>query len=117
MSSGTTDTQTVVAIDFDGTITERDAYPDGPTPIRQEAKALIDELHSQGCWVVLWTCREGEALDEALSMCENVGIRFDSVNEGNGRRGDSRKINADIYIDDKSARTLREAVDHFLPKH
>lgn len=104
------DRQIVVAVDFDGTITERDAYPEGMTAIRPDAKALIDNLRTSGCWVTLWTCREGKALTEALRACEVAGITFDSINVGNGRRGRSRKVNADLYVDDRAVTTLADAV-------
>lgn len=105
-----TDGQVVVAVDFDGTITEEDAYPNGMTRVRPDAKALVDALRGMGCFVVLWTCRSGKELTEALDACREAGIFFDAVNDGNGRRGDSKKVNADIYVDDRSVRTLSEAV-------
>lgn len=57
--------------------------------------------------LILWTCREGDALQMAVDWCEEQGLYFDAVNAnlpdviaffGN----DSRKISCDLYIDDKS---------------
>jgi hypothetical protein len=56
--------------------------------------------------VILWTVREGKLLDEAITWCRERGIEFYAVNrdypeemvENNNHF--SRKIKADIFIDD-----------------
>ena len=97
---------TVVACDFDDTI----AYTHFPTIIKplphamDVLKVLMNDPHTV---LILWTCREGEYLQQALDFCELYGIKFDYVNE-NCKRNldlytvDCRKVSADIYIDDKS---------------
>ena len=105
------DTTKVIAVDFDGTLTVADEYPKPTTSIRSDAADMIRALQDAGCWVCLWTCREGAKLDEALEMCRAAGIEFDSVNAGNGKRGTSTKINADIYVDDRSVCSLSDAVE------
>ncbi|MCG8474966.1 MAG: hydrolase [Cytophagales bacterium] len=93
-----------IAIDFDGTIVE-DRYPKigRAMPFAFETmKALQQEGHD----LVLWTYRSGESLAEALAFCEAQGIVFYAVNESypNERleKGESRKINADVFIDDRN---------------
>jgi hypothetical protein len=64
---------------------------------------------------VLWTCREGNSLQEALERCEEIGLQFDAVNdnspsqkkymEDQKRKGEIfalRKIFADFYADDSA---------------
>ena len=65
----------VIAVDFDGTIVEN-KYPEigAERPFAIETlKMLIADRHR----LVLWSCREGELLDEALQWCRdddrNVG--------------------------------------------
>ncbi len=58
--------------------------------------------------LILWTCRNGDALLEAIKFCENYGLMFNYINENtkevldNYGGIDNRKITADIYIDDKA---------------
>ena len=96
----------IIAVDFDGTLC-RDCYP----MIGEAHEALIrrlKELRAQGDRLILWTCRQGERLEEAVLFCMARGLFFDAVNANLPETietfgGDSRKIFADIYIDDRSA--------------
>jgi hypothetical protein len=94
----------VIAVDFDGTIVE-DAYPQigKPVPFAVDViRRLILEEHHQ---FVLWTVREGKYLDEAVEYCRRRGIEFYSVNKICPTEEDvfmSRKIAADIFIDDRN---------------
>jgi len=94
----------IIAVDFDGTLSLA-GYPHSGIPNTR----LIDELNAyrrNGAKLILWTCREGLLLAEALAFCKRVGIEFDSVNENldfmKEKYGDSRKVYADYYIDDKN---------------
>jgi len=103
----------IIAVDFDGTLCEN-RWPNIGAPNKMLIQRLI-ELRRQGHKVILWTMRtdkpmeiQGETrklLFEAVDFCEQQGLIFDSVNEpdeDNAKRfgNDSRKIYADIYIDD-----------------
>lgn len=94
----------IIAVDFDGTLC-RDCYPDIGEP-NLKLIAILKNLQKRGCKVILWTCRCGKLLEEALQWCEQFQIQFDAVNE-NAKETiqkygtDSRKIFADVYIDDK----------------
>lgn len=97
---------TVVCVDFDGTI----AYSRYPTiikPLPHAMDVLRVLMNDPYTILILWTCREGEYLQQALDFCELYGIKFDYVNE-NCKHNldlytvDCRKVSADIYIDDKS---------------
>ncbi len=93
------------AVDFDGTLSFG-RYPDtGPAN-----EGLIDFLiarKSRGDRLILWTCREGEALRIAVDFCQAFGLEFDAINdnlpEAVVKYGvNSRKVSCDFYIDDKS---------------
>lgn len=96
----------IIAIDFDGTICQN-KYPEigEPMPLAIES---IKELQERGHDLILWTCRQGELLDDAVRWCEEHGIPFDLVNEHEpnnlkafgGVAGN--KVFAHIYIDDRN---------------
>lgn len=101
----TGDRPTVIAVDFDGTLCER-SFPDIGAPKLWLINCL-GNLQKRGAFVVLWTCREGVLLDNALRFLEVYGFFPDAVNAnapfliekfGN----DCRKVGADYYIDDKA---------------
>jgi len=93
-----------IAVDFDGTIVEHQ-YPE----IGKEklfAFQTLKELEKKGARLILWTFRTGKELDEAVEFCRKNGIEFYSVNKNYPEEimddSVSRKIDADIYIDDKN---------------
>jgi len=100
----------VIAIDFDGVLC-RDAWPE----IGKEIPFMVrrvKELQKKGYRIILWTCRSGEKLQEAVEWCQARGLIFDAVNENlpeliQKYGTDPRKVGADIYIDDKNM-TLTE---------
>ena len=94
----------IIAVDFDGTIVEHQ-YPEiGPEMLF--AFNTLRELQNKGHRLILWTYRDGEYLDAAVNYCLNNGITFYAVNEnypGETKEDQgSRKIYADIYIDDRN---------------
>jgi hydroxymethylpyrimidine pyrophosphatase-like HAD family hydrolase len=94
----------IVAIDFDGTIVE-DAYPKVGKPMLF-AFETIKKLQADGHRLILWTYRSGRKLKEAVAFCEENGIEFYAVNknypEEEFDEKISRKINADLFIDDRN---------------
>lgn len=94
-----------IAVDFDGTIVD-DAYPKVGKP-KIFAIETLKQLSSDGHRLILWTYRSGEKLQEAIAFCEKHNLPFESVNSSwEGEAFDeaqmSRKINADIFIDDRN---------------
>lgn len=92
-----------IAIDFDGCLCEC-AWPGIGEPHMNIINAAIDE-QKNGAALILWTCRSGELLEEAVAWCEAHGLRFDAVNENLKERlefygSESRKVSADEYWDD-----------------
>ena len=94
-----------IAVDFDGTIVEH-RYP----AIGPEKPFAIDTLKylcAQRHKLILWTVREGELLDEAVAYCQRRGLEFYAVNknypeEKPTHEGYSRKLQADLFIDDRN---------------
>jgi hypothetical protein len=93
-----------IAVDFDGTIVDHD-YP----LIGKEklfAFQTLRELEKLGARLILWTFRTGKELDEAVEYCRKNGVEFYAVNKNYPEEifddTVSRKIDADIYIDDKN---------------
>jgi len=95
----------IIAVDFDGTL----CFSKWPE-LGEPNSPLIEYLkvwRNQGNKLILWTCRAGEALEKAVSWCQDQQLEFDAVNDnlteviemyGNN----SRKITCDYYIDDKA---------------
>jgi hydroxymethylpyrimidine pyrophosphatase-like HAD family hydrolase len=93
-----------IAVDFDGTIVEHE-YPD----IGKEklfAFQTLKELNRLGASLILWTFRTGKELEDAVEFCRKNGIEFYAVNKNYPEEiydeSVSRKIDADIFIDDKN---------------
>ncbi|WP_370476943.1 BT0820 family HAD-type phosphatase [Tamlana flava] len=94
----------IIAVDFDGTIVE-DAYPKIGKPVLFAFETL-KKLQEDGHRLILWTYRCGSRLDEAVKFCKDKGITFYAVNksfpEEEFSNDISRKINADLFIDDRN---------------
>ena len=93
----------IIAVDFDGTIVEH-RYP----AIGKElpfALSTIKAMQKKQHQIILWTFRYGKELDEAVDFCKKRGVEFYAVNksypEEQFDESISRKINADLFIDDR----------------
>ena len=93
-----------VAVDFDGTIVEN-KFPSIGEPLLFAFETL-KAMQEKGLLLILWTVRKGAELQEAVDFCRNHGIEFYAVNanypEENFSPEVSRKIEADIFIDDRN---------------
>lgn len=95
----------LIAVDFDGTIVTHE-YPkigkELPFAI-DTLKRLQSEFHHQ---LILWTMRDGKELEEAIEFCRARGLEFYAVNASYPEEvyelGMSRKVNADLFIDDRN---------------
>jgi hydroxymethylpyrimidine pyrophosphatase-like HAD family hydrolase len=98
------DKSLVIAVDFDGTIVEH-RFPDIGR-IRPFAFETLQALQKKKHRLILWTHRSGRQLNEAVEFCRLNGFEFYAVNknypEEKWDENDSRKILADIYIDDRN---------------
>ena len=114
----------IIAVDFDGTIVEN-RYPE----IGKEmpfAIEVLKKLQNERHRLILWTVREGKLLNEAVEFCQARGLEFYAVNrdypEEEKERNNhfSRKLKADLWIDDRNLGglpdwgTIYEMVHHKL---
>lgn len=95
----------VYAVDFDGTLCVNE-FPDIGAP-RHEIIEFIKNRRAGGDRIILWTCRSGRTLDEAVAWCASMGLEFDAVNDNLAdnialHNNNSRKVSADFYIDDRN---------------
>lgn len=94
----------IIAVDFDGTIVEH-RYP-SIGRIRPLAFETLSKLQAKGHRLILWSHRAEKKLDDAVTFCLSNGIEFYAVNKNYPEEvwdeNDSRKILADIYIDDRN---------------
>lgn len=95
----------IIAVDFDGTM-EDGGWPGIGQP-RLEVINKLKEERDNGSKLILWTCRGGQYLDDAVEWSRHQGIEFDAVNDNIPEiialfGGSSRKISATEYWDDKS---------------
>ena len=99
-----TPTPLTIAVDFDGTIVEH-KYPEIGKELPFATHTLLS-LQKKGHRIILWTYRAGKELDEAIDFCRNKGLEFYTVNKNYPEEifnnNISRKILADIYIDDRN---------------
>lgn len=92
----------IIAVDYDGTLFTNGA-------MNQNLVSRMAFEQKRGNIVILWTCREGKRLQQALKDLQRFGFAPNYVNcncpQAIRMMGhDSRKIYADVYIDDKNAR-------------
>lgn len=93
-----------IAVDFDGTIVEN-KYPHIGKPILFAVETL-KKLEEDGHQLILWTYRTGSELQQAVNFCNAQGIKFYAVNQSYPEEifdnSLSRKIQADLFIDDRN---------------
>lgn len=93
----------VIAIEFDGVIVD-DNYPN----IGDEKPFAFDtlkKLRKRGHTLILWSRRTGKLLDEAVEYCLQNGVEFYAANKSYPEEvfdnEVSRKVNADLFIDNR----------------
>lgn len=99
----------IVAVDFDGTITENPEVGQ-ELQLKENCREVLTNLYEQGVLLVLNTCRSGSSLNECLQFLKDSGLTyvFTSVNEQipelkkKYHPNIANKIGADLYIDDKN---------------
>ena len=105
----------IIAVDFDGTLCE-DRFPEIGKP-NYELISLVRQAMDIGHEVILWTTRNGDELKQAVAWCEDRGLHFCAVNAPAPSNEEkykdkypvqSRKIYADVYIDDHNLEFVGE---------
>ena len=100
----------IIAIDFDGVIAEVNSNwmpgtPNVPGFLIKDVDVYIRKLHEDGHKIIIWTCRGGHNLYLAEQFIEDHNIPYDRINDNvDGHyekfKHNTRKVHADIYIDD-----------------
>jgi phosphoglycolate phosphatase-like HAD superfamily hydrolase len=99
----------IIAIDFDGTITNEPEISDTMT-LREGAKEVLLRLHESGARLVLWTCRTARSLQDAQEFLREhqldkiwsaINRQIPEINL-KYRPHIARKVGADVYFDDKA---------------
>ena len=95
----------ILAIDFDGTL-HYGEWPKIGAPAPDSVE-MMQRLKSDGHYLIIWTCREGRFRADMIEWMSENGIPFDRINghvpdavESFGY--ESRKVYADVYIDDRN---------------
>lgn len=99
----------IIAIDFDGTLHDGE-YPHIGNP-KDHVQQVMQQLINDGHYLILWTCRHGDLLTDAINwlLSNNIPInRINAQNPANVEKyGDNtRKVYAHLYIDDKQVGDL-----------
>lgn len=94
----------IIAVDFDGTLCAS-RYPGLGEPVSGAIEAM-QALRDKGHYLIIWTCRTGDRLTEAINWLIEHEIPFDRVNDNSPGNVDEwgdnpRKISCALYVDDK----------------
>lgn len=95
----------IIAIDFDGTIVE-DHFPEIGKMV-DGAREVINRLYDEGYTIIIWTCRTKINKARAIEFLVRNGVKYHYFNESSVANlriydwVDTRKVYADLYIDDK----------------
>jgi hypothetical protein len=95
----------IIAVDFDGTL-HNGEWPAIGCPAVYSIE-MMQRLKGDGHFLIIWTCREGEYRDDMVNWLTKWNIPYDSINEHNWVQlesfpYESRKVYADVYIEDKN---------------
>lgn len=109
----------IIAVDFDGILCDNQFPAIGPP--RLSVISAVQEMIDLGHEVILWTSRVETALADAVKWCESYGLHFCAVNDNAPSNlktygTNSRKIYADIYIDDHNIGYDGTVLQYELPR-
>lgn len=93
----------ILAVDFDGTLVTNKFPEIGK--IKSEVWNAVLNAQKDGCKIILWTSRTGEALQKAVQFCRDHGLVFNAVNDNipevKALGWNARKVFATYYVDDR----------------
>jgi len=91
----------VIAVDLDGTLTVQDDYDEQPIPEpRQGMIQAIKAMKAAGCGIVIYTCRDSDAL--VAAWLTEHGVPFDAINANPWSEATGGKMMADLYLDNRA---------------
>lgn len=107
----------IIAVDFDGCLCKH-AFPEIGAANEDVIQVLI-QARTDGNKLILWTCREGKKLVEAVQWAQVHGLYFDAVNENVPELKNQdfaiRKVYADCYLDDRNM-NMKEMIAYLKGK-
>lgn len=89
----------IIALDFDGTCVKNEKFPSVGADIG--AVPILKKLIENGHKLILWTVRTDIGLKNAVKWFDDNQIELSGINKYKSN-SNSPKINADLFIDDKS---------------
>lgn len=96
----------IIATDFDDTLVRAKEFPEFSCRTFWFYVLRHIQRNYSNVKVILFTCREGKYLEDAVKFCESHGLTFDAVNEDIPSsiewKGKTRKPFAHIYVDDRN---------------
>ena len=100
--------KTIIAVDFDGTITNERDISEVMT-LKEGAKEVLTAWYEKGYKLILWTARSGKAFENAVKFLEENDMLhlFSALNDQLPEINEkfypdvARKVGADYYIDDR----------------
>lgn len=93
----------IIAVDFDGTLVEHEFPNIGP--LKAGAVEALKAFKKAGHKIIIWTCRQGGDEQQVRLFLLQNNIPFDTINTPiPGYDLATRKLYADVYIDDKGLR-------------
>ncbi|MDU9376311.1 hypothetical protein McpSp1_09140 [Methanocorpusculaceae archaeon Sp1] len=95
--------QFILSLDFDGCIVDN-KYPEIGN-LKPHAADVIRNLYETGHTIIINSCRAGDREKDMRQFLQEQKIPYDHINNNSGLKiakygFDTRKISADIYIDD-----------------
>ena len=99
----------LIAVDFDDTICFGINDDPSKTVYRFDMNAIriLKNFQKRGGSIILWTCRSGKALTDAMNEMAGIGFYPDYINYDHkmtiAKWGDNgKKVYADLYIDERN---------------
>lgn len=95
----------VIAVDFDGTIAN--IVPNQIGEVKPEAARVLQRYKEAGGKIIIWTCRTSDDAETVKKKLAAAGIEYDAFNDNlpniiEAFPDNSRKVFADVYIDDRA---------------
>ncbi len=97
----------IISADFDGIIA-RSCWPAIGEPV-PGALETLQQWHTDGHKVVIWTCRAGRELAACKQWLDAHNVPYDTIDANLPERieiyggSDTRKVSADLYVNDRAA--------------
>ncbi len=92
----------IIGTDVDDTILP---YKTATQAECDEVIELLKECRAVGAYIILFTCRNGSGIDEAIKYCESKGLHIDAANKNppgvDLAWGHQAKPYANIFLDDR----------------